>query len=261
MSGVSTGAGVRLLRGAWLPVLLIVTWQLAMSGPRAAGSSLASPFEIAKASVRMVADGSLLAAAAQTLLATFTGLMLGAVAGVAIGVCLGLSTLLDRLLRLPVEMLRPVPPVALIPVAIIVFGFGYALEVVVIAFGATWPILVMTRNAVAHLEPRLMEVARLLRLSPSQRLRRIVLPAITREVFVGIRVAAGIALILAVTVEITVNPLGIGSALMLASQALNPADMLAYVLWIGVLGVLLNTLMLGLERRLFGGAAASKGKT
>ena len=90
------------------------------------------------------------------------------------------------------------------------------------------------------IEPRLIEVSRVLRLSPGDRVRKIIIPAALPRIFLAFRLAAGIALIVAVTVEIAINPIGLGAAIMTAQQALRPDLMLAYLVWIGVIGYALN---------------------
>jgi NitT/TauT family transport system permease protein len=97
-------------------------------------------------------------------------------------------------------------------------------------------------------------VSRVLRLSPVGRVTKIVLPAALPRYFVAFRLAMAVALIVAVTVEIAANPLGIGYELMQASQSLRPDLMFAMVLWIGLIGWALNSLLLFAQRRLFGPA-------
>jgi ABC-type nitrate/sulfonate/bicarbonate transport system permease component len=119
--------------------------------------------------------------------------------------------------------------------------------------------LVLTRSAVQQVEPRLLEVAAALGLTPWARATRIVLPAVLPRLFVALRLGLAIALVVAVTVEIAANPSGLGYALMLAQQSLDPALMLAWLGWIGLLGFGLNAIALRLQRALarrFGEAAA-----
>ena len=71
---------------------------------------------------------------------------------------------LDRLMEPTIELLRPIPSVAVIPIALVALGFGYRLEIAIVAFACVWPLLVLTRAAVGGVEPRLIEVARALRL-------------------------------------------------------------------------------------------------
>ena len=109
--------------------------------------------------------------------------------------------------------------------------------------------------AVSGVEPRLIEVARALRLSPWARIVKIVAPASLPRIFVAFRLAAGISLIVAVTVEIAVNPIGLGYGVMTAGQALRPELMLAYLFWIGLVGYGLNAVLVLAQGRLFGRAA------
>ena len=174
-----------------------------------------------------------------------------------IGIAFGIFDTLDRLMEVTVEAIRPIPSIALLPIALIALGFGYRMEIVIVAFACVWPILILSRAAVRSIEPRLMEVARALRLPPAQRVWKIIIPAALPRIFVAFRLSAGIALIVAVTVEIAINPLGLGAGIMLAQQALRPDLMLAYLIWIGIIGYALNILLTVAQQRLFGRAALS----
>lgn len=238
------------MKGLILPLLLIA---LAEVGARAVGQSdsLAPPSQIVLAFGEALADGSLLSATRDTLIAAFAGLGIGGGIGLVLGVALALSRPLDRLAELPVEVLRPIPSVAVIPVALVALGFGYRLEIAIVAFACIWPMLILTRAAVAGVEPRLLEVARVLRLSSQATVFKIIAPAALPRVFVAFRLAAGVALIVAVTVEIAVNPQGLGAALMTAGQALRPDLTLAFLIWVGVVGFALNQVLLFAQARLF----------
>ena len=243
------------MRSLALPLLLIVVAEI---GARLHGASdaIAPPSAVALAFVEALRDGSLLEATRDTLIAAFAGLFVGAVIGLTLGLVLGLSRALDRLMELPVEILRPIPSVAVIPVALVALGFGYRLEIAIVAFACVWPMLILTRAAVAGVEPRLLEVARALRLTPLATVTKIVAPAALPRIFVAFRLAAGVALIVSVTVEIAVNPQGLGAALMTAGQALRPDLTLAFLVWVGVVGFALNQLLLLAEARLFRQGAA-----
>ena len=158
-------------------------------------------------------------------------------------------------MEVTIEAIRPIPSIALLPIALIALGFGYRMEIAIVAFACVWPILILSRAAVREVEPRLMEVSRALRLSPADRVRKIIIPAALPRIFVAFRLAAGIALIVAVTVEIAINPIGLGAAIMTAQQALRPDLMLAYLVWIGLIGYGLNAGLMLAQRRLFGRAA------
>jgi ABC-type nitrate/sulfonate/bicarbonate transport system permease component len=237
-----------------LPLLLIVAAEI---GARSSGpsDSVAPPSEVLIAFVGALADGSLLVATRDTLASAFGGLAIGGIIGLVVGVLLGSFGALNRLMEVTLELVRPIPSVALAPVALVALGFGYRLEIAIVAYASTWPVLLLTRSAVAGVEPRLIEVAQALRLSFPARVAKIVIPAALPRIFVAFRLAAGFALIVAVTIEIAINPLGLGAGLMTAGQALRPELMLAYLLWIGIVGYGLNALLLLAQQKLFGRAA------
>lgn len=233
-----------------VPAGLLAAAEIAARWGGATSDAVAPPSAVAVALIGAFADGSIARATWDTLASAFAGLALGGAIGLALGLLFGLVRPIDRLMELTVEAVRPIPSIALIPIALLALGFGAAMEISIIAFSCAWPMLILTRAAVAGVEPRLIEVARALRLSPWRRVIKIILPAIQPRIIVAIRLAAGVALVVAVTVEIAANPRGLGNAIMTAQQALQPALMLAYLFWIGVVGFLLNGLLVAAERRL-----------
>jgi NitT/TauT family transport system permease protein len=135
------------LRGLAFPVALIAIAQIAAMAVRLQSDTLASPAAVLVAGAGAFADGSILVATAQTLANAFGGLALGGIAGLIGGILLGSSIVADRLMEFSVEALRPIPSVALIPVAMLTFGFGFRMEVAIVSFAAFWPVLILTRSA------------------------------------------------------------------------------------------------------------------
>lgn len=243
------------LKGVVLPVAVIAMFELWARATHLQSESLAPPSAIGRALLDALGDGSMLTATRDTLAASIAGFVIGSALGLAFGLALGLFNAADRLMEVTIEAIRPIPSVALLPIALIALGFGYRMEIAIVAFACLWPVLILTRAAVGAVEPRLLEVARALRLSPMDRVSKIVVPAALPRIFVAFRLAAGIALIVAVTVEIAINPIGLGAAIMTAQQALRPDLMLAYLIWIGAMGYGLNAVLLLMQQRLFGRAA------
>ena len=250
---------MKIWRALVLPAALLILAEIGarLSGP---SDSVAPPSAVVAALVEALADGSLLVATRDTLASAFAGLAIGAAIGLSLGVLLGSVNTLDRLTEISIELVRPIPTVAVIPIALVALGFGYRLEIAIVSFSCLWPLLVLSRSAVANVEPRLIEVARVLRLGPFARIFKIVAPAALPRIFVAFRLAAGISLVVAVTVEIAVNPMGLGAGIMTAGQALRPDAMLAYVLWIGLIGFGLNEALTFAQNRLFGQAARIAGE-
>lgn len=240
------------LKGAYLPVALVLLWELAARTGLIVAESLSYPSAIAVSAYLALADGSLFKATGETFGAALGGYALGAGLGIVCGLAFGLSRLLASLMRLSTESLRPIPSVALIPLALLVFGYGFRMEIAVVAFACFWPLLIMTENAVLSVDVRLLEVARALGFGVVRRVIKVVLPASLPRIFVGLRLAAAIALVVAVTVEITTNPIGLGYGIIVAQESMRPERMFAFICWIGLLGWMLNWLLLRAQLRWFG---------
>lgn len=239
---------MKALRAVAVPAVLLalLEWYARTAG--AGSDAIAAPTAALRAFGQALHDGTLWQATAFTLGCAALGLAIGAGAGLLAGILLGLLPRAARMGFLSIELLRPVPAVALIPLAMLVFGFGLGMEVSVVAFATFWPMLVLAQAAARQIEPGLLEVAAGLQMSPSSRVRKIVIPAMVPRLFVALRLGIAIALVVAVTVEIAANPHGMGYAIMTAQQSLDPALMLAWLFWIGTVGYLINRLALALER-------------
>lgn len=233
----------QIVRGAVLPILLVALWEILSRAGILPMDTMSRPSAIVVAGYQGLVDGSILIATWQTIEAALLGFAIATVAGVFFGVVLGLSPRLERIVGPSVDALRPVPAVALIPLALLLYGFGLKMEAAVIVFACIWPILLVTIAAVRGIEPRLLELARVLQMSFGERMRKIILPAALGRITVGLRVAISISLVVAVTVEIVLNPRGLGYGMIIAQQTLRSELMYAQLIWLGLLGWALNALL------------------
>jgi NitT/TauT family transport system permease protein len=195
------------------------------------------------AGIAGLADGSFLYATWQTLEACLFGLAIALVVGVLMGIFLGLSPFAEFISRPSIESLRSIPSIAFAPLTLLLFGFGLPMEGMIVAYACLWPILITTISAVRNIEPRLLEIASALEMNPLQQLRKIIIPAVLSRVLVGLRTALGFAFVVSVTVEILINPRGLGYGLIIAQQSLRLDVMYAYLLWLAVLGLSVNALV------------------
>ncbi|MES2415733.1 MAG: ABC transporter permease subunit [Pseudomonadota bacterium] len=244
----SFGWLLRKLRPWCFPVVALAGYEWYARTIGKSSDAIAPPTAAIKSFATAVTDGSLWSATGFTLGAAALGLLIAAVLGIACGIVLGLSKRTARMAFFSIEVFRPVPSVALIPLAMLVFGFGLRMEFSIVAFACFWPLMILTQAAVQQVEPRLLEVSRVLGLSPSQRAFKIILPAIVPRLFVAMRLGVSVSLVVAVTVEVAANPNGMGYAMMIAQQSMDPGLMLAWLFWIGVVGYFINVGALRLER-------------
>ncbi len=238
---------LRWIRPFVFPAVLFLALELWARSVGRGSDAVAPPSAALLALLKAAGDGSLWQATGFTLGSAALGLLIAGALGIVCGTLLGMSPRLASWSFLSVEVFRPVPSVALIPLSMLVFGFGLRMELAVIAFACFWPVLVLVQAAARQVEPQLLEVAQSLELSVSQRFFSIVLPAMLPRLFVALRLGVAIALVVAVTVEIAANPHGMGYALVIAQQSLDPALMLAWLIWIGLIGFVINFLALKLQ--------------
>ncbi len=222
--------------GFVIPIFLLVAWEAIWHVQSLKLESLSRPFDVAQAFYAGMVDRSILRSTVETLEAAALGFGLAAALGLILGIVLGLMPRVERIVGPTVDAMRPVPSVALIPLALLLFGFGVSLEALVVAFASFWPVLLVTTAAVRAIDPRLLEVADALEMSSFARTFKIVLPAALGMIAVGLQLALGIALIVAVTVEIVINPRGLGFAMMSSQQAQRFDQMYAQLIWIGLIG-------------------------
>jgi len=192
----------------------------------------------------------LLNAALGTLSVWAPGLVIAIVLGAAAGIALALMPRVEIVTRPIVEFIRPIPSVALIPVALIVLGLGFRMEIALIAFASVWPVLFNTKTGVEGVDPRFIETGKVLGLRKSGRVLRIVIPNALPAVATGVRTAAAIALVLAITVEMLAGQKGLGFYLQFARLNGQAENMWAATVFSGLIGLTLNAIFLVAERRL-----------
>lgn len=242
------GPAARIVLALIFPVLVFAAWEILARQGVLPADSFSRVSIIVPAAIAALADGSMLERTWETLSAALLGWGIAAAIGIPLGLVLGLARPLERLMAVTIEVMRPVPSAALIPIALLIFGFSIELGASVTAFSCVWPILIVTIAAVRGIDPRLIEVGRALGFGKLRRLFLFALPAALPGIAVGLRVAFGIAIVVTVTVEIAANPRGLGYAMITAQQSLRVETMFAYLLWLGLVGWLINVAMVRTER-------------
>jgi ABC-type nitrate/sulfonate/bicarbonate transport system permease component len=178
------------------------------------------------------------------------GLAIALVAGVTLGLVLGRSQRALDYLDPLLQFARAVPPPTLVPVFIVLLDLGTPMQVVSIAFGALWPILLNTADGARAVDPVQLATARVFKLSAADRLGRIIIPSALPKIFAGLRLSLSLSLILMVFSELLPGTAdGIGFQLTDAQSRFDLPTVWAAIVLLGVLGYLFNTLLLAVERR------------
>lgn len=177
------------------------------------------------------------------------GLGLAVLIGAVVGIAAGLSDAVFHAIRPIVEFMRPVPSVALIPLAILAFGAGMESKVFLATFAASWPVLIHSMYGVRDLDPVQIEVAKSYRVTRPDLVFRVILPNALPYIATGIRIASSIALALVVSAELIIGVPGIGQAMSVARASGAVEQMYALLVISGLLGWGLNALLRVVESR------------
>jgi NitT/TauT family transport system permease protein len=244
--------------GRWLRGLIGLAALIAVSQILAATGAVPREFlppaaEVLARAARLAGDPAFLADVGATVRAWALGLGIAVVAGVPLGLLLGSVLAIHAAIRPVLEFLRPIPSVALIPLVSLILGAGLATETTLIVYAAIWPVLFNTVYGLQEVDAVPRETLRVFGFGRVAVLWRVSLPAAAPFIATGIRLAAAVALILAVGTEILAGfGDGLGVFIAQAQQAIEgTTDVLAGTVWAGTLGLLVNALLARGERRLF----------
>jgi len=194
-------------------------------------------------SLTSAAIGNVLPSLGRIGLALVIAIAVGLPLGIAIGRSEAVSGYLEPLLHYG----RSLPPVALVTVFIVLFKLGNEMEIAFIAFGVIWPILVNTVDGARTVDPLQVETAQVFRLSASERVTRLILPATLPKFFAGLRLAVSLSLVVMVVAELTGSTDGIGYQMSVAYDNYDMTTLWAGIVLLGILGYLLNALLTGVE--------------
>ena len=235
-------------------VILLVVLETATRTGLVSAAAMPPATAILETTVRILAEPDFIAHVGGTLSAWAIGLATATLVAVPLGVVLGSFRGVHRAAITAIELLRPIPSVALIPLIILLLGRGLDMRVALVAYACTWPILINTMAGARAVDPVARDTARAYGLRSGAVLGRIVLPTAAPFAFTGVRISAAIALIVAVSAELIAGGgRGIGTWMLGVSQAGVGRELLyAGIVVTGLLGVLLDTILLASERRLFG---------
>lgn len=256
LAGTAARWGQAALTSLTLPVLILAAWQLVTATVRS--PFFPEPTAIFQRAGQLWLSGppshAFLTSAVYTdVLPSLERVLLGwgiaAAIGISVGIAVGLWRALGDYLSPLVEFLRSVPAPATLPLFIILFKGTDTMRVLLIVFGVVWGILINTISGVEGIDPALYEMGRAFRVSRLRQAFLIMLPAAAPKIFAGLRVAMTGAVLLMVVSEFFLSTNGVGYELVQAQAYYNFTDMWATMILLAVFGLVLNTLLELVERR------------
>ena len=254
-------AARKVLAGSSGLVAFALAWELIARVSGITESTFPRALTVLGAMLGLLTDTDFLTAVGETIWSSSLGLVLALVIGVPLGVAMGSSPATYRATNTLVETIRPVPAVALIPAALLVFGVGLQFKVFLVTFTVTWTILLNTIYAVRDVDPLLKETARSFGFSRSQVITQVVLPSAAPFIYTGVRIGAVAALLVTVAAELLAGGSGgLGQWLSRQQNAVTLNHLVyAGALLSGIVGVTINLVLDRGERRFFGWHASVRG--
>jgi ABC-type nitrate/sulfonate/bicarbonate transport system permease component len=231
-----------------LGAIILILWLVASGTDLVSSRVLPAPIEFIEAAGKTLRSSTLWSATAATLTSWLVSLVFAVAAAAVLGVLIGALPLLYRALVGVIEFFRPIPSVAILPLALLLSGPTTTTKVLLTTYTAFWPMLIQTIYGVRGTDPVLKDVAASLSLTALQTGRRIILPSALPSMAVGFRIGASVSLILCVTLEIIVGMSGLGREIFVAQTSGATARMYTFIAVTGLLGWGLNTLFRRAER-------------
>jgi ABC-type nitrate/sulfonate/bicarbonate transport system permease component len=196
-----------------------------------------------------LSDGAFWTALGDTLTGWAIGLAIAVGAGVVVGVLISIVPYLREATASTIEFLRPIPSVALIPLAVLLYGTELRSVLLLVVYASFWQVLIQTLYGVQDVDPVAEETARSYGLGTWARVRHVLWPTALPYVMTGVRLAAAVALILAITAELVIGAPGLGQQIAVAQTSQAVPQMYALIVVAGVLGLLINVGARTVERR------------
>lgn len=229
-----------------LTVLILLLWELSLKSN--SDSLIPSPSECAKAFIELFKDGIMLPDLTASLSRVLIGFAIALFVGLIFGFLLGFVPAIKQAVMGLFELLRPIPPIAWIPMAVALLGIGDASAWFVIFIGAFFPILTNTLLGIENLEKLHLEAAKVLGASKVKTFTGVILPSTLPSIFAGMRVGLGFAWMCVVAAEMFASRSGLGYMIQLNRQLFRLDRVVAGMIAIALVGFLMSRIMTILER-------------
>jgi NitT/TauT family transport system permease protein/sulfonate transport system permease protein len=228
----------------------LATWEVLASTGQINAVLLPSPSTLFRAADDLLRDGSLLRHVGASVERVLVGFALAAVAGLTLGVVLGWFRVVSDFTKPLIEALRPIPPIAWTPLAILWFGVGNAPSYFLVFVGAVFPVFVSTFSAVRNIERTQINAALCLGATPTMLIRDVLIPGALPVIFPGLRIALGVGWMCVVAAELIAAQSGLGYMIQQSRLLLQTQYVVTGMIVIGIIGFAMNGAMSMIERRM-----------
>jgi len=229
-------------------ICVVLLWEAVTRTGWVSSLFLPSPLGVLAEGYEMARSGQLLVHLLTSLERLAWGFGVGALAGISVGVAVGFFSLADAVVQPIIAATFPIPKIALLPLLILWLGIGEASKVAVVALGVFFPMAINTYAGVRQADPLLIRAAVSFGAGPWSVIRKVVLPSALPMMFAGLKLGAGIALLLLVAAEQIAADAGIGFLILQSGNLMETTRLMVGIVVLSLLGVLSHWALGGLER-------------
>lgn len=233
-----------------VPIALLIIWQILGDMGVINGIIMPTPGRIFQTFAELIENGELADNLGASIIRVLSGFIFGTLAGLIFGVLTGLYPKINQAVAAIFGILRPIPMIGLVPLMILWFGIGEKSKIIVIAVGTFWSVLINTQEGIANTSSKLLEVAQLLEKDKFTVLFKIIFPAATPSIFTGVRLGVGNAWKSVVAAEMLAATKGVGHMIEYARELAQPEKMFVGLLSIGFIGLVIDVVIMKLQKRL-----------
>ncbi|MDQ0204496.1 ABC transporter permease [Pectinatus haikarae] len=226
-----------------LPILVLLLWKGAALLGIIHNYTLPSPDKVIQTAVTLTADGTLAGNIIISILRVLEGFFLALAAALAVGVAAGLSGKFEIITDFILQVLKPIPPIAWIPLAILWFGIGEASKIYIIFIGAFFPVFLNTLDGIKNIDRKYIELARVYEVSKKRVIKQVVLPGALPFIMTGTRLGLGSAWICVVASEMIAATRGVGYMLMDGRDLARPDMVILGMIIIGIVGKFMDDIL------------------
>jgi len=237
-------------RAVIVPCALLLVWETSVRLGLVDPLFLPAPSAMFRALWEIALTGELWVNIGVSLWRIACGYTIAAALAIPLGLALGYSATLRAYLDGLLELLRPVPPIALIPVSILWLGIDNASKVAIIAYACFWPLMLNVVLGVEEIPPLLQRAARTMGITGFHYFIKVMFPAALPKIIVGLRISAGLAFVVVVAAEMVAASSGLGYMILDAERTFRSGLMFGGIVLLSILGFLLNSALVRVERRI-----------
>lgn len=233
-----------------LPIIILIIWEWADIAGLLKSYTMPAPMAIVNTFIEYLQNGKLLTNIGVSLVRVVEGFLLALAVGFAIGIGVSIFPKFDTFTDLVIQTLRPIPPIAWIPLAILWFGIGQGSKVFIIFLGAFFPIFINTTEGVKNIDGRFFELAEVYEIPKQKLITKIVIPGALPQIMTGIRLGLGNAWVCVVAAEMIGATSGVGFMLSDGRSLSRPDIVILGMLIVGIFGKIMDDLLKALNKRL-----------